>query len=164
MWLKWQAARYALLVLHIVLHTQKRVLSVRNESLRQDFRFQERIRIFNGMMLILFRSGKPLDSGRLEESVTGPSSEHKQIPLVTLWMISRSSFSTVLHPELGAKILHYFYMEQWRVGTIARQLGIHHATVERGTPSAGLPKAHLDRSLHPQRVRILNGQKQLRLR
>jgi len=43
-------------------------------------------------------------------------------------------------PELEAKILRYFHVEQWRVGTIARQLGVHHATVDRVLSQAGLPK------------------------
>jgi transposase len=32
-------------------------------------------------------------------------------------------------------------VEKWRVGTIARQLGIHHGTVDRVLAQAGLPKA-----------------------
>jgi len=43
-------------------------------------------------------------------------------------------------PELEAKILRYFHVEKWRVGTIARQLGVHHATVDRVLSQAGLPK------------------------
>ncbi len=43
-------------------------------------------------------------------------------------------------PELEAKILRYFHVEKWRVGTIARQLGIHHGTVDRVLSQAGLPK------------------------
>jgi hypothetical protein len=35
-------------------------------------------------------------------------------------------------PELEAKILRYFHVEKWKVGTIARQLGVHHGTVETG--------------------------------
>lgn len=44
-------------------------------------------------------------------------------------------------PELEAKILRYFHVERWRVGTIARQLGVHHETVDRVLSQAGLPKA-----------------------
>ena len=44
-------------------------------------------------------------------------------------------------PELEAKILRYFHVEKWTVGTIARQLGVHHATVDRVLSQAGLPKA-----------------------
>jgi transposase len=40
----------------------------------------------------------------------------------------------------SSKILRYFHVEQWRVGTIARQLGIHHGTVDRVLSQAGLPK------------------------
>ena len=43
--------------------------------------------------------------------------------------------------DLEAKILRYHHVEKWRVGTIARQLGIHHATVDRVLSQAGLPKA-----------------------
>lgn len=42
--------------------------------------------------------------------------------------------------ELEAKILRYFPVEKWRVGTIALQLGIHHGTVDRVLSQAGLPK------------------------
>ena len=45
-----------------------------------------------------------------------------------------------ISPELEAKILRYFHVEKWRVGTIARQLGIHHGTVDRVLSQAGLPK------------------------
>ena len=44
-------------------------------------------------------------------------------------------------PELEAKILRYFHVEKWKVGTIATQLGIHHGTVDRVLSQAGLPKA-----------------------
>jgi hypothetical protein len=44
-------------------------------------------------------------------------------------------------PGLEAKILRYFHMEKWKVGTIARQLGVHHGTVDRVLSQAGLPKA-----------------------
>ncbi len=43
-------------------------------------------------------------------------------------------------PELEAKILRYFHVEKWRVGTIATQLGVHHGTVDRVLSQAGLPK------------------------
>jgi transposase len=41
--------------------------------------------------------------------------------------------------ELEAKILRYHHVEQWPVGTIARQVGVHHDTVERVLHQAGLP-------------------------
>ena len=43
-------------------------------------------------------------------------------------------------PELEAKILRYFHVEKWKVGTIAAQLGVHHGTVDRVLSQAGLPK------------------------
>ncbi|HSS64590.1 MAG TPA: IS21 family transposase, partial [Gammaproteobacteria bacterium] len=46
-----------------------------------------------------------------------------------------------ISPELEAQILRYFHVEKWRVGTIARQLGVHHGTVDRVLSQAGLPKA-----------------------
>jgi IS30 family transposase len=33
--------------------------------------------------------------------------------------------------ELEAKILRYFHVQMWPVGTVARQLGVHHGTVDR---------------------------------
>jgi transposase len=44
-------------------------------------------------------------------------------------------------PELKAQILRYYHVEKWQVGTIARQLGVHHTTVDRALSEAGLPKA-----------------------
>jgi transposase len=40
-----------------------------------------------------------------------------------------------------AEILRYHFVEQWRVGTIATQLGVHHSVVDRVLSQAGLPKA-----------------------
>ena len=42
--------------------------------------------------------------------------------------------------EIEAQIMRYFHVEKWKVGTIARQLGIHHSTVDRVLSNAGLPK------------------------
>ena len=42
--------------------------------------------------------------------------------------------------ELEAKILRYFLVEKWLVGTISSQLGVHHGTVDRVLSQAGLPK------------------------
>jgi transposase len=42
--------------------------------------------------------------------------------------------------ETEAKILRYHFVEQWRTGTIATQLGIHHSVVDRVLAQAGLPK------------------------
>ena len=43
-------------------------------------------------------------------------------------------------PELEAKILRYYHVEKWRVGTISAQLGVHHSTVSRVLAQAGLPR------------------------
>ena len=42
-------------------------------------------------------------------------------------------------PELEAQILRYYHAEQWRVGTIATQLRVHHSVVTRVLAQAGLP-------------------------
>jgi transposase len=41
--------------------------------------------------------------------------------------------------DLEAKILRYHHVEKWRVGTIARQLHVHHGTVRRVLFRAGVP-------------------------
>ena len=43
-------------------------------------------------------------------------------------------------PELHAQILRYYHVERWRTGTIARQLKVHHGTVERVLRQADLPR------------------------
>jgi transposase len=43
-------------------------------------------------------------------------------------------------PDLEAQILRYYHVEKWRVGTIARQLHVHHGTVARVLVQAGLPR------------------------
>lgn len=43
---------------------------------------------------------------------------------------------TISH-ELEAKILRYYHVERWRVGTIAIQLGVHHSVVNRVLSQAG---------------------------
>jgi transposase len=42
--------------------------------------------------------------------------------------------------DLEAQILRYYHAEHWREGTIARQLGVHPATVRRVLAQAGLPR------------------------
>ncbi len=46
-----------------------------------------------------------------------------------------------ISPDIEAKILRYYHVEKWLVGTIAQQLGVHHGTVDRVLSQAGLPKA-----------------------
>jgi transposase len=43
--------------------------------------------------------------------------------------------------ELEAKILRYHHVEKWRVGTIARQLNVHHSVVTRVLSQAGITKS-----------------------
>ena len=42
--------------------------------------------------------------------------------------------------ELKAKILRYYHVEKWRVGTISSQLGVHHSTVKRVLSATGVDK------------------------
>ena len=44
-------------------------------------------------------------------------------------------------PELRAQILRLFQAERWRVGTIARQLGVHHSTIRRMLGASGVVHA-----------------------
>ncbi|MCP4379380.1 MAG: transposase, partial [bacterium] len=52
--------------------------------------------------------------------------------------------------ELEAKILRYHHVEKWKVGTISRQLGVHHDVVNRVLSQAGLPK--VERSDRPTMI------------
>ena len=54
---------------------------------------------------------------------------------------SEEQTGVTIPAELEAQILRYFHVEKWRVGTIATQLGVHHATVDRVLSQAGLPKS-----------------------
>jgi transposase len=47
----------------------------------------------------------------------------------------------VISPDIEAQILRYHHAEKWKVGTIARQLHVHHSTVRRVLAQAGLPQA-----------------------
>jgi len=42
--------------------------------------------------------------------------------------------------ELRAQILRYHHVEQWPIGTISRQLSVHHTTVKRVLAETGIPK------------------------
>jgi transposase len=46
----------------------------------------------------------------------------------------------VTPPEIEAQILRYYHAERWTVGTIARQLHVHHCVVQRVLTQAGLPR------------------------
>lgn len=45
--------------------------------------------------------------------------------------------------ELEAKIKRYYYVEQWRIGTISQQLGVHHGTIKRVLSQVGVEKSKL---------------------
>ncbi len=44
--------------------------------------------------------------------------------------------------ELEAKIMRYYHVEKWRIGTMARQLNIHHSVVKRVLSQAGISQAN----------------------
>ena len=46
----------------------------------------------------------------------------------------------VIPIDLETKILRLYHAEKWPIGTIARQLGVHHGTVTRVLAQAGLPR------------------------
>jgi DNA-directed RNA polymerase specialized sigma24 family protein len=48
--------------------------------------------------------------------------------------------AVTIPPELEAQILRYHHVEKWPVGTIAKQLRVHHTTVSRVLLQAGLPR------------------------
>ena len=41
--------------------------------------------------------------------------------------------------QTRAEILRLYFAEKWKIGTIARQLGVHHNTVDRIVGEAGVP-------------------------
>jgi len=43
-------------------------------------------------------------------------------------------------PDIEAQILRCHHAEKWTVGTIARQLHVHHGVVRRVLAQAGLPR------------------------
>jgi hypothetical protein len=47
----------------------------------------------------------------------------------------------VTPPDIEAQILRFYHAEKWTIGTIARQLHIHHSVVRRVLAQAGLPRA-----------------------
>ena len=46
----------------------------------------------------------------------------------------------VTPPDIEAQILRLYHAEKWTMGTIARQLHIHHSVVRRVLAQAGLPR------------------------
>ena len=55
-------------------------------------------------------------------------------------MIRRGQHAMVTPPDIEAQILRYYHAEKWTVGTIARQLHVHHSVVRRVLAQAGLPR------------------------
>ena len=55
-----------------------------------------------------------------------------------------------LPPEIEAQILRYYHVDKWPIGTIARQLHVHHGSVERVLRQAGLPR--IGTPLRPSRI------------
>jgi len=49
----------------------------------------------------------------------------------------------MISKEHEAEILRLHHVERWPVGTIARQLGVHHTTVQRVLLQAGVPRAKI---------------------
>src|SRR5271154_263192 len=47
----------------------------------------------------------------------------------------------VTPPDIEAQILRFYHAEKWTMGTIARQLHVHHSVVRRVLAQAGLPRA-----------------------
>ena len=46
----------------------------------------------------------------------------------------------MISKEIEAQVLRYHLVEKWPIGTIARQIGVHHYTVERVLRDSGLPE------------------------
>ena len=59
--------------------------------------------------------------------------------------------------ELKAQILRYHFVEHWRVGTIASQLGVHHCTVER-VLGRGRGRARASAPASPLEARLLQSE------
>jgi hypothetical protein len=56
----------------------------------------------------------------------------------------------VMPPDIAAQILRYYHAEKWTVGTIARQLHVHHSVVQRVLAQAGL--AGIGAAPRPSRI------------
>lgn len=53
--------------------------------------------------------------------------------------------SMTISDELESKILRYYHAEKWKVGTIARQLYVHHSVVTRVLRTTGISKKDLSK-------------------
>ena len=79
-------------------------------------------------MLVLWLLVPPVDSARSATS-----------SLASFWLHPKGATFLSISAELEARILRYYHVEKWRVGTIARQLQVHHGTVQRVLRRAGVP-------------------------
>lgn len=64
----------------------------------------------------------------------------------------------MIDKAVEAEILRFHFVEKWGVNTIARQLGIHHSTVDRVLSQAGMPKvgrAHRPSIVDPYHLLII---------
>ena len=69
------------------------------------------------------------------------------------WAFCVTAHTMAIAPELRAQILRLFQAERWRVGTIARQLGVHHSTVRRVLDESGVVNVvHALSAARPARV------------
>src|SRR5271166_1743369 len=59
----------------------------------------------------------------------------------------------VIAPDIEGQILRYHHAEKWTVGTIARQLHVHHSVVRRVLAQAGLPR--IGRPPRPSQIEIV---------
>ena len=57
----------------------------------------------------------------------------------------------MISPETRAQIRRYFYAEHWKIGTIARELGVHPDAVRNAIESAALPQ-RASRCGHPSSI------------
>ena len=51
----------------------------------------------------------------------------------------------MITPQLEAEVLRLYHVEQWRVGTIAKQFGLHHRVVTRVLTQNGAPRPQRSR-------------------
>lgn len=68
----------------------------------------------------------------------------------------------MIAPQIEAEILRLYHAEKWRIGTIARQMGIHHSVVRRVLAQDGvsLPKRSRPTQLDPYLPLIIDTWKQ----
>jgi len=55
----------------------------------------------------------------------------------------------VTPPDIEAQILRFYHAEKWTIGTIARQLHVHHSVVRRVLAQAGLEVEVFEAESHP---------------